>query len=44
MKKLLLSIFVLLIMLSCGEKVSVKEVKALESKVLAEVLSQQKRK
>ena len=36
MKKLLLSIFVLLIMLSCGEKVSVKEVKALESKVLAE--------
>ena len=36
MKKLLLSIFVVLIMLSCGEKVSVKEVKALESKVLAE--------
>ena len=36
MKKLLLSIFVVLIMLSCGEKVSVKEVKELESKVLAE--------
>ncbi len=36
MKKLLLSIFVLLIMLSCGENVSVKEVKELESKVLAE--------
>ena len=36
MKKVLLSIFVLLIMLSCGEKVSVKEVKSLESKVLAE--------
>lgn len=36
MKKVLLSIFVVLIMLSCGEKVSVKEVKKLESKVLAE--------
>lgn len=36
MKKLLLSIFVVLIMLSCGEKVSVKAVKELESKVLAE--------
>ena len=35
MKKVLLSIFVVLIMLSCGEKVSVKEVKELESKVLA---------
>ena len=36
MKKLLLSIFVVLMMLSCGEKISVKEVKKLESKVLAE--------
>ena len=36
MKKLLLSIFVVLMMLSCGEKMSVKEVKELESKVLAE--------
>ncbi len=36
MKKLLLSVFVVLMMLSCGEKVSVKEVKELESKVLAE--------
>ena len=36
MKKLLLSVFVVLIMLSCGEKISVKEVKKLESKVLAE--------
>ena len=36
MKKLLLSVFVVLMMLSCGEKVSVKEVKKLESKVLAE--------
>ena len=35
MKKLLLSVFVVLMMLSCGEKVSVKEVKELESKVLA---------
>ena len=35
MKKLLLSIFVVLIMFSCGEKMSVKEVKVLESKVLA---------
>ena len=35
MKKLLLSIFVVLIMFSCGEKMSVKEVKELESKVLA---------
>ena len=35
MKKVLLSIFVVLIMFSCGEKMSVKEVKELESKVLA---------
>ena len=35
MKKLLLSVFVVLIMLSCGEKISVKEVNELESKVLA---------
>ncbi len=35
MKKVLLSVFVVLMMLSCGEKMSVKEVKELESKVFA---------
>ena len=35
MKKVLLSVFVVLIMLSCGEKMSVKDVEELESKVLA---------